>query len=244
MAKNRPPRIDPTENVKALVVVSNQRQDDLRAAMKAEIDQHFALKREHIEMLERRIDDQLKHIAQIVKDHSDQDLRGFDAVRHELALHLAEDIRVHNQIQELGMERMLAVKDLLQKSIESLDRASRELAVNMDKRFDAVVEWRQALADVLRQVQRDSISTETFSEFRKTTQTSIDQFQTFMQTNAGEKQGIKNLWGIVISAAIGGAAIISVLQFVIGRSVLPVATPSPQPQVIYEVAPSAPATKK
>ncbi len=188
--------IDPTENVKALVVAGMQRQDDLRSSNVELVEQHFS-------MLEKSIDARIVELKELILAHNLSDQEQFNALRREMSQHNADDARDHASILTASGDRMSAMRDLLTASIAGVTQSNAEVKNNVESLNRTVV-----------LNQTNAVSIDTYNEFKKGVETREAVFNTFMLSNQGERSGVKNFWGQIVAAAVGGAALVSMVQFV------------------------------
>lgn len=230
--------IDPTQNVLDLVKAESRyqnsmrdaeikRTDDLRTVAKdnsallheqireeirlykLEVDRHFEMKLQHFVMLEKSIDERIGELRLSVNQHATEDLREFDSMRREITSHAHENARSHDTLAAMGVERIEAIKALLSQTIAHNERAVVEAKTNLESRFTAVNEWRQTYGDLVKL----NVSQDAFQEFKKAQDGRWDATASYMAANTGERAGAKNLWAIVVAAAVMGAAMTSMFQF-------------------------------
>lgn len=191
--------IDPTENVKALNTAANARQDDLRHSLSDLFNQHLT-------MLEKSIDARFGEVRELVHTHNAADKDAFEALRRELNQHNVDDTREHAQILNQSSERMVAMKDLLSASIDGVNRSNGEVKKNVE----------ELRAQVILN-QNNGVSTDTYNEFKRGVEAREKIFNDYMLSNQGERTGIKNFWGLIVGAAVGSAALVSVISYITSR---------------------------
>jgi hypothetical protein len=152
---------------------------------KQQIDTHFELKSQHFVLLEKSIDARFFEIAKEIHRHS------------------SEDERTHTQIMALGAERMQAAKDLLTAAITGVTRSN-----------DEVKEQVKALSERVTANNIGNVAMDTYNEFKRGVEAREKVFNDYMLSNQGRGEGIKNFWGQIVAAAVGGAALVSMIQFV------------------------------
>lgn len=195
-SRDRMPVVDPSENVKALSEAANKRQDDLRGYLERLIEQHFA-------MLEKSVHDRFGEVKDLLAVHQAADQDSFAAIRREMSQHNTDDDKQHLSLSATNTERMTAMRDLLTASIAGVNASNTEVKANVD-----------ALTKTVQLNQTNSVSMDTYNEFKRGVETREKVFNDYMLSNQGERSGVKNFWGQIIAAAIGGAALVSMIQFV------------------------------
>lgn len=191
--------IDPTENVKALSEAGNKRQDDLRAMEEKIFEQRFV-------DLEKAINARVFELKELVSAHNAADQDSFSALRREMSQHNSDDAREHASILTTSAERMTAMRDLLKASIDGVQASNAEVKRNLE-----------ALDKTVLLNQTNSVSTDTFNEFKRAAETRERTFNDYMLSNQGRGEGLKNFWGLIIAAAVGSAALVTVFQFLAGH---------------------------
>lgn len=187
--------IDPVEHLRSACDAANVRQDDLRDKLEEQVDRRFAA-------LEKAIDSRFIEIKELIHAHDKADQDSFGALRREMSQHNTDDAVQHANILTTSSERMTAMKDLLSASINGVNRSNEEVKKNVEGLEKTVV-----------LNQQNGVSMDTFGEFKRGVETREKVFNDFMLSNQGERTGIKNFWGQIVAAAIGGAALVSVIQF-------------------------------
>lgn len=191
--------IDPTENVKALSEAGNKRQDDLRGMEEKLVAQRFI-------DLEKSMHARISELKDLIGAHNTADQDSFNSVRREMSQHNSDDAREHASILTTSAERMAAMRDLLKASIDGVQASNQEVKRNLE-----------ALDKTVLLNQTNSVSTDTFNEFKRAAETRERTFNDYMLSNQGERAGFKNFWGLMIAASVGGAALVTVFQFLAGR---------------------------
>lgn len=194
--------IDPTRNVLDLVEASVKRIDDLRDT---DIKRHDDLR----DVLKNAFTERIDQLRIMILDHSASDAAQFVVIQHEMQIYAQENERTHKTMLDSGAERMAATKELLTATLIGMDRAIVEAKANIDNRFLVV----DSLLRQVNEISRQNVSVETFNEFRKSVDSQMAGFTTFVAQNSGERAGSKSVWGAIVAAAVSGAAAVSIITF-------------------------------
>lgn len=168
-----------------------------------------------IDALDRTVQERVGYLKDLQERHAELDLREFQSIKSEIRSHLEEAHRTHQTLLNISSERAAAMKELIQSTISSMERAIGEAKGNMETRFNQVNEWRQTYGDLA----RSNISSDVFDEFKKNVETQLSTFSAYIAANSGERRGVRTVWGVVTSAAVAAAAVVAIISFFVGRGI-------------------------